>query len=199
MSTIFRAIKAQESSLTLIVFGLENVWFGSQESKPENTFQSCILCCDQSARSKLLIWCHTNRYAHDLSDLLLYSPVQIILHPSSPTNSPDALCLFGYKDVTLETASYGFWNVRKLELELREDLDLPGSPCNSDTEYSFSKASWLPYIQVWPTSSPYFVVHCSVLWAKQRIFTWTSLLYQENSGALSIVLNLNMFRVGYPK
>ena len=100
--------------------------------------------------------------------LILYSPVQIILHPSSPTNSPDALCLFGHKDVTLGTAPYGFWNVRKLELELREELDLPGSPCNSDPEYSFSKASLLlyiqilTYIQVGHISSHYFV-NCSVL------------------------------------
>ena len=82
------------------------------------------------------------RYAYDLGDFpLLYSPMQIIMHPSSPTNSPDALCLFDHNDVTLGTASYGFWNVRKLELEMREELDLPGSPCNSDPEYSFSKAS----------------------------------------------------------
>ena len=71
----------------------------------------------------------------------IYRRVQIILHSSTPTNTPDALGVFGHKDVTISTAPYGFWNVKKLELELREELDLPGSPCNSDPEYSFSKAS----------------------------------------------------------
>lgn len=69
------------------------------------------------------------------------SPVQIILHQSSPTTTPDALGVFGHKDLTLDTAQYGFYNIRKLELELREELNLPGSPCNSDPEYSFSTAS----------------------------------------------------------
>lgn len=67
--------------------------------------------------------------------------MQISLHQSYSTNTLDAMGLFGYKDVSLDTAAYGFWNIRKLELEFREELNLPGSECNSDPEYSFSRAS----------------------------------------------------------
>ena len=69
------------------------------------------------------------------------SPVQITLHQSHSSNTLDAMGVVGSKDVTFETAAYGFYNVRKIELEYREELDLPGSPCKSDPEYSYSTAS----------------------------------------------------------
>lgn len=63
----------------------------------------------------------------------------ITLRYPSTTNGVDVLSVNAHKDVTIDTALYGSYNIRNLELESHEELDLERSPCNSDPNYSFDK------------------------------------------------------------
>ena len=70
---------------------------------------------------------------------LMYSNVLVTLRYPSTTNIVDALSINAHKDITIDTAIYGSYNIRNLELESHEELDLERSPCSSDPNYSFEE------------------------------------------------------------
>ena len=63
-------------------------------------------------------------------------------HPIT-TNAIDALSILAHRDVTPDTAVYGSYNNRNLELESHEELDLERSHCNTDPRYSFEEVCML--------------------------------------------------------
>ena len=74
----------------------------------------------------------------------LYHPnsdVIVTLRYPSTSNVVDALSINAHKDVVIDMAYYGSYNIRNLELESHEQLDLERSPCNSDPNYSFDEVS----------------------------------------------------------
>ena len=65
----------------------------------------------------------------------------VTLHYPFTTNAVDAIGINAHKDVIIDTAFYGTYNLRNLELESHEELDLERTPCNSDPSYHFEEVS----------------------------------------------------------
>ena len=76
------------------------------------------------------------------SDLWYNSDVYIYLHHPYTTNVVNALSVNVHKDVTFDKVFYRTYNIRNLELESLEELDLDRTPCNNDPNYSFEKVSY---------------------------------------------------------
>ena len=55
------------------------------------------------------------------------------------TNVADALNIIAHEDVIIDTAIHGSYNIRQLELQSHEELNLERTPCNDNESYNFDE------------------------------------------------------------